>query len=85
MSLCDINVVLNQGGYYLRQLPLYFDEVPADVWVVLEVAAELSRRRSQLISDIVELLLVLLELGLKGRVKQLLTFAKIVQENRTKL
>lgn len=26
MSLCDINVVLNQGGYYLRQLPLYFDE-----------------------------------------------------------
>ena len=26
MSLCDINVVLNQGGYYLRELPLYFDE-----------------------------------------------------------
>ena len=26
MSLCDINVVLNQGGYYLRKLPLYFDE-----------------------------------------------------------
>jgi hypothetical protein len=26
MSLCDINVVLNQGGYYLRQLPLHFDE-----------------------------------------------------------
>lgn len=26
MSLCDINFVLNQGGYYLRQLPLYFDE-----------------------------------------------------------
>ena len=26
MSLCDINDVLNQGGYYLRKLPLYFDE-----------------------------------------------------------